>query len=62
MDDPTTALGKVEASLVTKPLNFEQRIETLDILRGFCLFGILLINCTFQKLSHSTPPAVVTVR
>lgn len=40
-----------------KPITQKERIDSVGILRGFALFGILLINITAFK-SPGTPPGL----
>ncbi len=43
VETSTSQTGKSQGEL---PITKDERIETLDVLRGFALFGILLINLT----------------
>ncbi len=45
----------VEAFTVTSPLDSARRIATVDILRGFSLLGILLINTLAFKAPWGPP-------
>lgn len=50
----------MEATVRTDgPLDAAERIEVVDILRGFALFGILLVNMSFFK-APGAPPGLIT--
>ena len=40
-------LPKTGTKVTLKPIAVNQRIESLDVLRGFALFGILVVNSLF---------------
>lgn len=53
MDTPVAAKVEQEAKTTLKPIHAAERIESLDIMRGFVLCGILLMNITGFGLANA---------
>ena len=45
-----TAIG--EPAAVLRPVPARERIEIIDILRGFALFGVILVNTFMRFFQH----------